>query len=1240
MDFTQISFTLSITFFVLSLSFLVFSFFKKHKRILLLFFALTFILSVTNFLKISWFGIERDNLRRWEHLVYFLALPLFVYTFSLENLLKIPNFLRKFSIFLSSSFIILLFLPNLLYIEFRFVYHIAIIFYSFYFAFLSYEEFLLKKNVPKIKWISFLFIFSGFTLDILLVLEEKVYPFPYVSLALFIILILAHSYRLLKEREQLLESKKNLVSEIEEIKKKSETYSIEENNFKKINHLYESLLDLTRKVSNISDFDLIIEEIERHLEKNFRIKFFVIMVIPPHKQEAYFFKSNLYKKLSQEQYEFMIKGEGFFNLDLRKKGVHQAVYIHKKPLFLKHFSESSKKSYYDFENQLIDKLNLKSLIIFPLIFDNEVFGFFDITHADEPLKLSNEEYINLNIFIQYFSTIFKNYLLFQDIKEKTQQLEMVNSNLTKQNQIILKINEVLSKINESYEIRSILETVIQFLREFFNIEYVLFYKYEKSKKSLVYQYTNIEDLISKEALYELQSTPIEIENSKGVHALSCQKKRYVYLSKLKKSKDEQENFFMDLLQIRSVLIFPLFSGNELLGTLDFTFFKKSKLNKVSLTLIHIFIKGFASILKNKFLIEELENNQLKLEKSLLKLELAKKDLEKRNEFAKKINALVDFSEIIQDIFDYFNENYELKYGWLILVEDSEKKFLGANFTKLFLDFEPTKVEFLKNFNAPIEESSGTLYRTYQRQKIFYIPKIKYNFIGSDVDQIIIKILNLQWFIQIPLILKNKVIGILSFTNYEKVVHLKQDQLQSIMFFCEQITGALYTTYLLNQIQKEKNNAELAKEELKQLNEFTRQIMEEDFENVIQNIFKYLKKRFYLDFGWLLLIDKEKNRLQTSSFSRDTNLSTEMYEFLKNFDEPITPELGTLYRSIKNKKHLYIKRINPDFSGAEIDKKLVKITNVKWTLYIPLLIQQECIGILAFTSFERESKLNLENIQSISFFCNQISGAIYNSYLKNTITKEKEKSEQLLLNILPKQVAYELKENGFVKPKFFSSATILFTDFVGFTRYASQLSPEQLIKELDLYFTQFDEIILRNHLTKLKTIGDAYMCVGGIPIENKTHAIDACLAALEIQNLILKANEIRKLLNSIYLEVRIGMNTGPIVAGVIGKERFAYDIWGDTVNLAQRLESASQPYRINISLSTYQLVKYFFLCEYRGKYTIKNRGKVDMFFLNRIHPKLSQDKEGKVPNDRFFELYEKLKHGAKFIFKHEVRKKIL
>ncbi|HMX34678.1 MAG TPA: adenylate/guanylate cyclase domain-containing protein, partial [Leptospiraceae bacterium] len=154
----------------------------------------------------------------------------------------------------------------------------------------------------------------------------------------------------------------------------------------------------------------------------------------------------------------------------------------------------------------------------------------------------------------------------------------------------------------------------------------------------------------------------------------------------------------------------------------------------------------------------------------------------------------------------------------------------------------------------------------------------------------------------------------------------------------------------------------------------------------------------------------------------------------------------------------------------------------------------------------------------------------------------------------------------------------------------------------------------------KTIGDAYMCAGGIPKQNATHAVDTCLAALEIVELIKQIKEIKSSLNLPSWEIRIGIHSGSVVGGVIGKTKFAFDIWGDTVNLASRMESSGEVARVNISEKTYHIVKDFFDCEYRGELEAKNKGKVKMYFVNRIKPELSVDNNGRVPNDKFNLIY--------------------
>ena len=210
--------------------------------------------------------------------------------------------------------------------------------------------------------------------------------------------------------------------------------------------------------------------------------------------------------------------------------------------------------------------------------------------------------------------------------------------------------------------------------------------------------------------------------------------------------------------------------------------------------------------------------------------------------------------------------------------------------------------------------------------------------------------------------------------------------------------------------------------------------------------------------------------------------------------------------------------------------------------------------------------------------------------------EKAKSDALLLNILPSETAKELKETGLATPRHYDEVSVLFTDFVNFTNFAENISAVDLIEELNACFIAFDEIIEEHGLEKIKTIGDAYMCAGGIPVANQTNALEAVKAGLAMQEFMRLRGEQQAAANLPFCKMRLGIHTGPVIAGVVGKKKFAYDIWGDTVNLASRMESAGETGQVNISAATYALVKEKYTCEFRGELAAKNKGKVGMYFV--------------------------------------------
>jgi adenylate cyclase len=257
------------------------------------------------------------------------------------------------------------------------------------------------------------------------------------------------------------------------------------------------------------------------------------------------------------------------------------------------------------------------------------------------------------------------------------------------------------------------------------------------------------------------------------------------------------------------------------------------------------------------------------------------------------------------------------------------------------------------------------------------------------------------------------------------------------------------------------------------------------------------------------------------------------------------------------------------------------------------VSQKQVEVDLLNQEKRNQQIIVVSLAIILSLATLILGTLYWFY--RSISREKKRSEGLLLNILPAETAQELKRNGRVEAVRFNEVTVLFTDFVEFSRLAEHVEPEQLVKSIDYYFRGFDDITTKYGLEKIKTIGDSYMCACGLPSANPTHAVNVILAAQEMISLINR--ELAALDGRCHFDVRIGVHTGPVVAGIVGTKKWQYDIWGDTVNIASRMESMSRPGRVNLSETTFQQIKHDFACEYRGEIEVKNRGPLKMYFLS-------------------------------------------
>ena len=257
-----------------------------------------------------------------------------------------------------------------------------------------------------------------------------------------------------------------------------------------------------------------------------------------------------------------------------------------------------------------------------------------------------------------------------------------------------------------------------------------------------------------------------------------------------------------------------------------------------------------------------------------------------------------------------------------------------------------------------------------------------------------------------------------------------------------------------------------------------------------------------------------------------------------------------------------------------------------------------------TEAQRDLNYLFAGIGILLFILAVISFRAYRAKQKANaiIAREKQRSEELLLNILPEETAEELKDTGSSTPKPYEQVTVLFTDFKGFTFLAEQMSAADLVAEIHHCFKAFDEIIARYPIEKIKTIGDAYMCAGGLPKVNPTNATDVLRAALDIRDFMIAYKAEREAQGRPAFEIRIGLHTGPVVAGIVGVKKFAYDLWGNTVNTAARMESSGEVSKVNISGTTYEIIKDQFDCEYRGMIEAKNKGEIAMYFVNGERPR--------------------------------------
>lgn len=884
---------------------------------------------------------------------------------------------------------------------------------------------------------------------------------------------------------------------------------------------------------------------------------------------------------------------------------------------------------------------IKSYIVRPLLQLNDATkqiteGNLDYTininRKDEIGELANSfNTMAANLKSSFAIVADQNTLLEKRVKERTIELENAKEEMEALNHFTYLINSI-SSLNE------IFVEISKYMRLKYNI-ISLWLCISDEKREYAHTYKTYSYIRLPEDQYQyLLNKKIPLNDKGGNIYLTLNRQKPFYIRKIKNFKYELEKEIIEKLGIKSVLLVPLVSKNQSIGLFAFSNMKNEiKLQKKEIETITNICAQISGVIQTTLLLQEVKDS--------------KEQIEELNLLIKSLNEEIELKVIMKKVIDYIQKNFGIKYYGLHKVNKNKTDISLLDYC--IPDYADEKdISVIRNSNISISGINGAHKFAFKNKKTIYFNEIKYDSL-TEVESFVVEKFKIKSYLMLPLILQNVPIGILDFFDEDKM-HLSDDDISRITILGEHLAGIIHASNLFQQVQEEKEKAIAArveadnsKKETEYLNTFSKLI---NSVNDLDLIFKYtvenLKLNLDADIYWLQLLTKDKKRLFTRCLSVPDFISDEIVEEYRSKKFKLKEESGSIFMTYSRKKTLYINNLNSisDTKITEIENNLIKAMNTNTTLQIPLLVQNEVFGIMHINQYGGLKRLNKSKLKFIESFCEQLAIAAHNSSLYEDVESEKEnadiekgiavvaqqeaeierdKSEKLLQNILPKEVIEELKENGVVRPQLFESVSVLFTDFKGFTSIAEKMTPQELVSELGNCFSFFDSLMIRYRLEKLKTIGDSYMCAGGIPKSNLTHAIDATLVALEIQEFMSVLKNVKTEMGLPFWELRIGIHTGPLIAGVIGENKFAYDVWGDTVNTASRMESSGTVGKINISEVTYELIKDLFDCEYRGKVNAKNKGEVNMYYVVCLKKEYSLDVNGKYPNAEFWKKHSEI-----------------
>jgi len=773
-------------------------------------------------------------------------------------------------------------------------------------------------------------------------------------------------------------------------------------------------------------------------------------------------------------------------------------------------------------------------------------------------------------------------------------------------------NELARQVNATFDVDAIMQTILSTLaasREFSAFTSISIHLYQAESQTLIF-YKGYGEIAKPENMAKMGELIFSIPKKESLTTYVAAQNKHFYAPFVVPAMlyPVDRNLY-NIFKFTSAVLYPLEVGGRVIGTANFyTTTQYKRLNTAQVQKFGMYVTQIAAAINNARLYEELRQHEA--------------ELSEMNELARRVNAKLDIEAIVHTVLSALATVSEFTDFTTISItlfepkEDALKFYAmqGALVTPQVLDYIATKT-----LSVTGKESIASY--VFSKKKSFYVPLANPTEM-QPADRGLYEQMHFSSVVMYPLVVQDESIGTVQFYTSGKTHPLQSSQVEKFGVYVTQIASAINNARLYEELHQQEAELREINADIHRRNAILGAAASTlDLGILMERVLVVLRERFTFDRVIIQVVRAEEQTLDIYGV----------------YGESLDPEVARKYRSVRiplneqksltaffahQTQPLYIRHLRPDDAMLPADRDIYDIADLTSFISFPLETAIGLEGCMVFISTTHPTDLSNDDIEFLDAVSKQLSGSLSNAILyeqslqdRDEITRQMEiqseqareielantalqqahqESETLLLNILPAPIARRLKSGERAIAERFESVTVLFADIVGFTKLSATNTPEELVQGLNTLFEQFDTLAQKYGLEKIKTIGDAYMVAGGLPERSQDHCERVAQFALEAQ--IVMENITLRTSTGERVQVRIGIHTGEAVAGVIGTSKFSYDLWGDTVNTASRMESHGEAGKVHVSEEVFTLLKDTFAFEKRGEIEIKGKGVMQTYFL--------------------------------------------